>query len=140
MLPTALENTADVVVNAFNFFELADLESSFANAVAMIRDGGGLLVFHIDPISQLLCMTNSLDELREGLAALEEHGPRLGYDKAIDIQDGAADRVYKGIFYSLSDYHALAQHHGLELQDLKEILRVKDGRPQWYQVAFWRKA
>lgn len=138
-LPVDLIARADLVVNAFNFFELPSLAPAFANHVSMLRDGGALLVMHIDPLSQLLSVANDLNEFHRELEAFEEFGSRLAYDKTIDLKDGQAARVYKGILYKISEYHHLARQHALVLEDFEEILHARDGRPQLYQIALWRR-
>jgi SAM-dependent methyltransferase len=138
-LPDDLRRAADVVVNAFSFFEITNLPTAFANTANLVNAEGGLFVAHIDPLSQLLCLVDDLNELRTELAAFEQHGSRLAYDKNIDLQDEEAQRVYKGILYRISEYHKLARVHDLQLEDFEEILHARDGRPQWYQIAFWRR-
>jgi len=138
-LPEDLAKTGDVVINAFNFFELADMPTAFANTTKAVAPDGGLLVFHIDPLTQLLSLVDSLDEFRAELSAFEQYGSALAYDKLIDLQGGEAQRMYKGILYRFAEYHRLARMHHLQLEDFEEILHARDGRPQLYQVALWRE-
>jgi SAM-dependent methyltransferase len=138
-VPADLERTADVVINAFNFFELPRLEVAFANAVKMLNNQGCLLVFHIDVLSQLISLSASHDELVSGLEMFQRYGSRLAYDKHIDTVQGESQKLYKGILYKMADYHALARHHGLILEDYETMLHVQRNRPQMYEMALWRK-
>jgi|SRR5579859_1998840 len=134
-----LECCGHVVVSAFNLFELAELNGGFQTACSMVAPGGGFLVFHVDPLSQLISIANSLEELKESLLLFQKEGSKVAYDKPIDIDDGESKRVYKGILYTAADFHSLARASGLVLEDFEELLGVHLGRPQSYQLLFWRR-
>jgi hypothetical protein len=126
------------VINAFNFFELPGLQGAFGNAARMLDRGGALLLITVDPITQLISMADTHDDLRTALRLYANHGASLCYDKHVETAEGLDERLYKGILYKLSDYHRLAREYDMTLEMLEERLCIHDLRPQLYQVALWR--
>jgi SAM-dependent methyltransferase len=138
-LPEFLIESADIVVNLFNFFEVPDITAAFHNAAAALRSGGVLLVLTIDPIIQLISISKSLEELRESLRQYEECPSEIAYDKPIDVGNGDPGRVYKGILYSAAVYVEKAKAAGLMLTDYRELIKTASRNPQIYQYLLFQK-
>jgi cyclopropane fatty-acyl-phospholipid synthase-like methyltransferase len=137
--PEELIGSADVGVNFFNFFELANIEAGFRNVASMLSAGGRLLVVSIDPLTQILAVSESHEKFIENLRQYQEHKHRLGYDKDIDIGDTPSNRIYKSLLYSTADYVRLGSECGLTLEDYKEVIKTGNAVPQIYQFIFFVK-
>jgi SAM-dependent methyltransferase len=138
-LPKDLVGTVDVVINAFNFFEVPRLSIAFRNVAEALRDDGVLIIVTIDPVIQLVAISNSFQELKEALREYQNHPEELGYDKEIDASNGESERVYKGILYSTATYVDLAKQNGLQLIDYQEVVATANRIPQIYQYIIFGK-
>ena len=138
--PIDLLQAADVGVNFFNFFELADISAGFKNVAAMMRPGGRLLVVNIDPVMQILSISETHEKFLENLALYEKFGDRLGYDKDIDVGDEPSGRIYKSLFYSTATYTKLGAEVGFVLENYKEVVKTGNPVPQIYQFLYFRNA
>lgn len=136
--PTQLLQTADVGVNFFNFFELADISAGFRNVAAMMRPNGRLLVVNIDPVMQILSVSETHEKFLDNLKLYEKFGDRLGYDKDIDVGDEPSGRIYKSLLYSTATYTRLGNEVGLSLEDYKEVVKTGNHVPQIYQFLFFK--
>lgn len=137
--PKALIGSVDVVMNLFNFFEVPRLALGFRNTAAALRRGGSLVILTIDPVIQLVAISNSLQELKDALREYEDRPEGLGYDKRIDAADSESGRIYKGVLYSIATYIELAKQNGLRLIDYREVVRTANRVPQIYQYVIFRK-
>jgi ubiquinone/menaquinone biosynthesis C-methylase UbiE len=137
--PAELIAAADVGLNFFNFFELADISAGFANVAAMLRPTGRLLIVNIDPVTQILAVSGSRESFRENLKEYEKYKEQLGYDKDIDVGDEPSGRIYKSLLYSTATYVRLAKKHGLQIEDYKEIIKTGNSVPQIYQFSYFVK-
>ena len=129
----------NVVVNAFNFFELPDLARGFAWAAGHMTTGGALVVATIDPLAQILAISTSAEELAEALSEWQAAGEILAYDKTIDVEGGVNSQTYSGILYSLADFVAAAKHRGLRLEDIEEVRKTARMPPQVYELLTFRR-
>jgi hypothetical protein len=98
-----------------------------------------LLILHIDPITQLLAVSASLEEFRRNLKLYEQHRAYLGYDKDIDIGDQRSGRFYRALLYSAADYFRCAKSHGLMCENFHEIVKTGNYVPQVYQLLQFRR-
>lgn len=130
---------ADVVVNAFNFFEIPNLENAMKNTANLLKDGGYLLILTIDPITQLLSVSDNQKTFYEYLAEYANKKNRIGYKKRIVIGDKKTDKHYYGILYSFEDYLKFGRKNNLVFQDYTEILNPSRPTPQLYQFMIFRK-
>ncbi|MCX6318593.1 MAG: methyltransferase domain-containing protein [Bacteroidetes bacterium] len=137
--PKDLLGKADIGINFFNFFEIPDIESAFTNVASMIKPNSYLLIVSIDPIMQILSVSNSEKDFIKNLELYEKYGTKLGYDKDIDIGDMKSNRVYKSLLYSTATYVSLAKQNNLQLFDFKEIVKTGNTVPQIYQFIFFKK-
>lgn len=137
--PQDLCGSSDIVLNFFNFFELPQLDAAFHNISQLLAPGGTLLILHIDPMTQLLAVSASQEELRRNLRLYEQHRTYLGYDKDIDIGDSRSGRFYRSLLYSASDYFRCARTQGLQYVNFHEIVKTGNYVPQIYQVLRFRR-
>ncbi len=107
---------ADLVVNAFNFFELSDLDEAFANASRFLKPGGVLQVSTIDKTYLLLAVSTDMDDLRRKLR-LYQTLPGIKYCfQPIDLGDQlSATLEYPSVLYSTEDYLNAARKQDLML-------------------------
>ena len=138
-LPKELIRSADIVTNFFNFFEIPNLEAAFSNVSEAIDEGGVLIILTIDPIMQLLAVSENFEDFLNGLKEYETHQAELGYDKDIDVGDYRSGKIYKSLLYSTATYVELAKKTGLKLFDYREVVKTGNFVPQIYQYIFFRK-
>lgn len=137
--PKELINYADIAINFFNFFEIPDIKSAFANVSKMVRKDGILIIVNIDPIMQILSVSETFDDFKNSLKEYENFQVQLGYDKDIDVGDERSGRIYKSLLYSTATYVELAKENGLQLFDYKEVVKTGNFVPQIYQYILFKK-
>ena len=137
--PLDLIHKADIGVNFFNFFEIPDIESAFANVASMIKSNSFLLVVNLEPTIQILSISNTQEEYFKNLSMYEQYGTGLGYDKYIDVDNQKSTKVYKTLLYSSATYVPLAKKNNLDLFDYKELIKTGNNVPQIYQFLFFKK-
>lgn len=138
-VPQPLLDSADIAVNSFNLFEIPNLDVAFCNIAASLKARGTLLVLTIDPIIQLISISDSIEDLREGLREYEQADGQIAYDKVIETNDGNVSHIYKGILYSISQYVQTAKHAGMTLSDCQELVKTAGSNPQIYQFLWFHK-
>jgi SAM-dependent methyltransferase len=112
---------ADVVVNAFNFFELDNLEQAMANVQRWLRPNGMLFMSTIDKTYLMLALSRDWSEFHENLSRYQKlPGVKYGFQK-IDLGAGVSDHLeYPSVLYSTQDYIETARAHGMHLVDYVE--------------------
>jgi SAM-dependent methyltransferase len=135
-----LAGKADVVVNAFNFFEIPNLGKAMTNTAQLIKDGGYLLILTIDPISQLLSVSDTQAMFYEYLAEYAIKKNKIGYKKRIVVGNEKTKKYYYGILYSLEDYLREGRENDLIFHDYFEILNPSMPTPQLYQFMIFKKS
>lgn len=134
-----LAGKADIVVNAFNFFEIPDLAKAMQHTSDLIKDNGYLLILTIDPITQLLSVSDNQTMFYEYLTEYAKKQNKIGYKKRIVIGDKKTTKSYYGILYSLEDYLREVKKCNLVFQDYFEIINPAKPTPQLYQFMVFRK-
>lgn len=131
---------ADIVVNAFNFFELPDLTTAMANASSWLNIHGTLLMSTIDKTYLILALSNSWKEFHENLVRYQElPGVKFGFQK-IDLGIGVSDILeYPSILYSTEDYISAAQDYNMRLYRYKEDIFTAKTVPKIYCHFEFRK-
>jgi SAM-dependent methyltransferase len=112
---------ADVIVNAFNFFEVCDLPMAMHNAGKLLHTGGKLFTSTIDKTFLILALSANLDEFYENLRRYQNlPGIKYGF-QPIDL-GGAISEVleYPSVLYSTQDYIDTALKSGLRLVNYVE--------------------
>lgn len=119
--PCDLIFEADVVVNAFNFFELSDLACPFQNAARFLRPGGTLYVATIDKSYLILALSEGWADYHQKLKAYQDlPGTKYAF-QPIDLGASVSERLYyPSVLYSTEDYFDAAISHGLTLRSYKE--------------------
>lgn len=118
---SSLHLEADVVVNAFNFFELCELDKPFANASQFLRNGGHLQLATIDKTFLMLALSQSFEEFKSRLSSYQESPGTKYFFQPIDLGDGVSEtNYYPSVLYSTEDYFSAACDHGLTLRAYKE--------------------
>jgi len=134
-----LKGKADVVVNAFNFFEIPNLEKAIFNTSGLIKNNGYLLILTIDPITQLLSISDNQIMFYEYLNEYSKKKDKIGYKKRIVIGDKKSTKSYYGILYSMEDYLREGRKCKLVFQNYYEIINSAKPTPQLYQFMIFRK-
>jgi SAM-dependent methyltransferase len=137
--PQHLIAVGDVGINFFNFFEIPNIEEAFKNVANMLKKRSYLLIVNIDPVMQILAVSNSEKEFITNLGLYERYGKQMGYDKDIDVGDLRSERIYKALLYSTATYVSIAQQNGFNLYDYKEVVKTANSVPQIYQYIFFRR-
>lgn len=116
------DNRIDIVVNAFNFFELADLKQAMINAAKWLRPGGSLIVMTIDKTFLLMGAVTEWHELIRLLREYEELPGIKCFFQPIDLGDGLSENlIYPSVLYTFEDYLEAANTAGLKLSVYKEL-------------------
>jgi hypothetical protein len=112
---------ADVVVNAFNFFEVSDLAMAMQNVSKHLRMGGKLFMSTIDKTYLILALSATLEEFYENLLRYQElPGKKYGF-QPIDLGASISDVLeYPSVLYSTQDYIDTALGSGLRLVNYVE--------------------
>jgi SAM-dependent methyltransferase len=137
--PKSLINSAHLVVNFFNFFEIPKINIAFKNAYSILKKDGILMIVTIDPVMQILAVSKDYNDFRKNLILYQNFKSRLGYDKKIDLGSKETKRIYRGILYSISDYIRLGKELRMTILNYEEIIRVANKVPQIYQQLFLQK-
>lgn len=112
---------ADLVVNAFNFFELCDLRQGFRNARNLVRPGGRLLVSTIDKTYLLLAISSGWEDFLLKLKLYSElPGTKYAF-QPIDLGNAVSGKhYYPSVFYTTQDYVDAAKLAGFKLETYTE--------------------
>ena len=142
-VPSKFHCRADIVFNNFNFFEIANLEIAFANAVNMLKPHGKLVVFTIDYIYLILAVSNSMEEFKSKLKIYEKiksKGEVPYFFQNIDLGDKVSKYLkYATVLYSFNDYFQQAQNSQLSLVDYDEVIKTSKFLPKIYQYIVYKK-
>ena len=142
-LPASLHGTADIVLNFFNFFEIANIQSAFRNATMMLKPGGKLVMMTIESYYLMFALVQSLSELRMLLAEYEERksiGDVPYFFQKIDLGDSeSTEYEYASVLYSFADYYKEAKKNMLHLIDYDEVVKTKKFIPKVYQYFVFEK-
>jgi SAM-dependent methyltransferase len=124
---------ADLVVNAFNFFELPDLSFPMSNAANWLNEDGVLLASTIDKTYLILALSENWKEFHENLARYQQlPGVKYGFQK-IDLGNGVSDTFeYPSVLYSSDDYISAALTNKLRLSGYKEHIFTATAVPKIY--------
>ena len=112
---------ADLVVNAFTFFELSSLDQAMANAASWLSPAGTMLMSTIDKTYLILALSSDWEDFHENLRTYQEFdGVKYGFQK-IDLGDGpSADLEYPSVLYSTQDFILSAERSNLKLTRYRE--------------------
>lgn len=124
---------ADLVVNAFNFFELCDLETAMGNASKHLKPGGTLLMSTIDKTYLILALSKDWDEFFENLRRYQEL-PGIKYEfQHIDMGSQVSETLeYPSVLYSAHDYIEAAKANGMHLVKYTEHVFTAKFVPKIY--------
>jgi len=112
---------ADLVVNAFNFLELSNLDQAMGNVERWLQPDGKLFMSTIDKTYLILALSKDWDDFQENLRRYQElPGLKYGFQN-IDFGAAVSDTLeYPSVLYSAQDYINAARAHGLCLVDYVE--------------------
>ena len=137
---TGITADADLVVNAFNFFEVEDLGAAMGASASIMKPGAHLLMSTIDKTYLILALSSSWEEFHHNLARYQEiKGVRYGFQK-IDLGDGLSEILeYPSVLYSTQDYLEAAAGAGLQLVSYEEQPYTGRAIPKIYCHLIFRK-
>lgn len=129
----------DLIINSFSLFEMPNYDLALRNQSKLLKENGSILIFSIDPITQIMAISESYSEFKENCIEYS-HYKNLGfYRKLIDTGEGFANQEYLGILHSISDYLKVLKDFGFSIVDLDEINLLQDVVPKIYQYAECKK-
>lgn len=132
-LPTDLSLIADVVVNAFNFFELTNLPCAMQSAASWLDQSGTLIVSTIDKTYLIIALSRNWDELHENLRRYQENGSIKFDFQHIDLGDSLSPELeYPSVLYSTQDYIEAAYASNLRLKSYVEHRFTAKAIPKIY--------
>jgi 2-polyprenyl-3-methyl-5-hydroxy-6-metoxy-1,4-benzoquinol methylase len=124
---------ADVVVNAFTFFELSNLHQSMENACNLLKDKGTLLISTIDSTYLILAVSESWAEFMDNLRLYEQLPDKKYTFQPIDLDDSASPTLeYPSVLYSRDDFLNTSASFGLKLSKYKEHVFTAKPIPKIY--------
>lgn len=129
----------DLIINSFSLFEMPNYKNALKNEMNMINENGSILIFSIDPISQLMAISENEKEFKENCHNYALFKNKGYYRKLIDTGEGFASQEYLGILHSISDYFKIFKKYDFLLHDLDEINLLNDVVPKIYQYARFTK-
>jgi hypothetical protein len=103
--PFQLPVQADVVVNAFNFFELSDLRGAMRNVRSHLPVGGSLFMSTIDKTYLILALSSAPAAFCENLRRYQElEGTKYAFQR-IDLGARLSETLeYPSVLYSTQDF------------------------------------
>lgn len=123
----------DLIINSFSLFEMPNYNKALKNQIKLLNPLGSILVFSIDPITQLMAISNDEKEFKENCIQYTLYKNKGYYRKLIDTGKGFAKQEYLGILHSMSDYLKVLKEYGFSIIDLDEINLLQDVVPKIYQ-------
>ena len=127
----------DIVFNCFNFFETADLDMAFSNAVKMLKPNGKLVIFTIEYTFLILALSHSMEEFKEYLKIYDQaknKGVVPYFFQNIDLGNAESETLkYASVLYSFDDYFKQATKLNMKLEDYGEIVKTAKFLPKTYQ-------
>lgn len=142
-IPEHLINTSDVVFNFFNFFEIANLEKAFSNAVKLLKPKGKLVILTIDYVYLILALAKNMDQLKLILTEYDQmknHNEIPFFFQKIDLGFSESEEYeYPSVLYSFNDYYLQATNNYMKLVDYFEIVKTAKPIPKVYQYMVFQK-
>ncbi|HMS29287.1 MAG TPA: class I SAM-dependent methyltransferase [Saprospiraceae bacterium] len=133
----------DIVFNCFNFFETANLDVAFANAVKMLKPNGKLVIFTIEYTFLILALSHNMEEFKKYLKIYDEaknKGVVPYFFQNIDLGNAESETLkYASVLYSFDDYYKQATKHSLSLADYGEVVKTAKFLPKTYQYFVFKK-
>lgn len=128
-----LDVKADMVVNAFNFFELADLDRGMSSAAEWLNDSGRLLMSTIDKTYLILALSSDWRDFRRNLRTYQNmRGIKYDFQR-IDLGDRLSGELeYPSVLYSTQDFIESAAKSGLTLRSYSETAFTARAMPKIY--------
>jgi methyltransferase family protein len=116
-----LDAGVDVVVNAFNFFEICNLRLAMGNASRYMNEGGRLFMSTIDKTYLILAVSSDWENFHQNLKRYQDiRGVKFDFQR-IDLGDGLSESLeYPSVLYSTEDYIDAARTCGLEMKQYEE--------------------
>lgn len=131
--------TFDLIINSFSLFEMPSYDVALNNQAKLLSDEGSILVFSIDPITQIMAISDGVEEFKDNCTQYALYKNQGYYRKLIDTGEGFANQEYLGILHSISDYLKTLKAYDFSIVDLDEINLLQDVVPKIYQYAEFRK-
>lgn len=128
-----LDLKADLVINAFNFFELADLDRGMANAASWLAPEGRLLMSTIDKTYLILALSTDWEEFRNNLKSYQlASGIKYDFQK-VDLGDRLSGELeYPSVLYNTQNFIESAKSVGLSLVSYTEDVFTARAVPKIY--------
>jgi 2-polyprenyl-3-methyl-5-hydroxy-6-metoxy-1,4-benzoquinol methylase len=131
--------TFDLIINSFSLFEMPSYDLALNNQAKLLNEQGSILVFSIDPTTQIMAISDSEEEFKENCIQYANYKNYGYYRKLIDTGEGFANQEYLGILHSLSDYLKILRFHDFSIVDLDEINLLQDVVPKIYQYVQFKR-
>lgn len=129
----------DLIINSFSLFEIPKYDIALKNESILLNNGGSILIFSIDPVTQLMAISKDVCEFNENCKQYSLFKDQGYYRKLIDTGHGFAKQEYLGILHSISDYLKILKNEGFFIVDLDEINLLQDVVPKIYQYAEFKR-
>lgn len=129
----------DVIINSFSLFEMPHYENALINQSKLLNNNGSILIFSIDPITQIMAISESVEEFKINCKYYSKYKNKGYYRKYIDTGEGFARQEYLGILHNISDYLKILKGQGFYIADLDEVNILDNIVPKIYQYAEFRK-
>jgi len=123
-------NNFNLILANFILLELADLERFFENAASAQSKGDYLIITGLDPVNEILRVSNSQNELEENLIAYRHSDLPLVLTKEMSFNGEATNFKYLRVLYSIKDILNTALSNSYVLVDLDDKLNLNSDSPK----------
>lgn len=129
----------DVIINSFSLFEMPKYAEVLKNETKLLKDLGNILIFTINPLTQLMAISDSFAEFVQNSKLYAEYGSSGKYQKLIDTGQGSANYIYFGILHSMSSYFTVLKDMGFKMTEFEEVNMLADIVPKIYEYGRFQK-
>lgn len=120
----------NLILANFILLELSDLKTFFENAASVQLKDEYLVITGLDPVNEILRISNSPNELEENLNAYRHSDSPLVLTKEMSFNGEATNFKYLRVLYSIRDILNTAFSNSYELVDLDDKLNLHADSPK----------
>lgn len=129
----------DLIINSFSLFEMPNYTQALLNEVGCLSVNGSIFIFSINPLSQLIAISENPIEFEKNYLGYGTHKTNSFYRKNIDTGDGFTTEEYYGILHSISDYFNVLKNYDFIIEDMDEINMLNNKVPKIYEFVHFKR-
>ncbi|MCZ2392974.1 MAG: class I SAM-dependent methyltransferase [Chitinophagales bacterium] len=135
------KDTYNLVLASFILLELSDLKTFFKNAASVQLKGDYLIITGLDPVNEILRISNSSNELEENLNLYRHSDSPLVLTKEMSFNGDDTKFEYLRVLYSIRDILNVAfdSYELFDLDDKYNLHADSSKSPLYYIIKLRRK-